>query len=751
MATWMLGRACIGLAGVACIVCLNQAVEAAESTASESNLPATATADTGSTEGLAEIIVTAEHKVSTVQTTPIAVSAFEGGDLGTRDIVDIQGLTGQVPNMEFGQLAFDARIFIRGVGLDSESQGLDGRVALYTDEVYNARPQAALSSFYDVDRVEILRGPQGTLYGRNATAGAINIISNDPSNALEGYAKLTVGNYGLVGTEGAVSGPLSDTVSARVAFQTIDTRGYGVNIQSGTGIDDEHPRSVRGKLKYKPNDDFNILVTADYHTENAHSGGFRYIGPTPGNVDPTIALGYTYANNARNTAGFGPRNTLDTYGISAISNANFGETQLVSVSAYRHFDSLEADDPEVTTAPFFQQYYSETSNQYSQELRMLRTFGPIDLTVGGYFFEEKDIPENSDPTAPILIGLPETGLYQGFALGGTQTTRAEAGFFQGTAHLTDHLGLDLGGRYSHESKSLDEYFQTDLSRPYNPGNPFLGTCLSPLACYTGKSQNASWSSFDPKITLHDELAKDVFGYATYSSGFKSGGFNIGGLQDSFQPEKLKDYELGIKADMFNHRLRTNFSAFYYKYSNLQVNVTQGLALVTTNAAKARLYGVEAEISALPVDQLRLSLNGGWLYSEYLDYMNVFDPAHNGIEVNLSGNELTNAPRFQATFDVGYTFHAPMGDLTPRVNASWTDKIYFSSFNVPYSTQSPRTELNLYLDVLARNGWSGSVFIKNATNNLYVIAEEFSASIQGYSVIGLYGPPRTIGASLTKHF
>jgi len=696
---------------------------------------------------LADIVVTAQRQTSSVQRTPLAITAVSGEGLGERGITDLNALTQNIPNVSFSRIGGDARLFIRGVGLDSAISGADGRVAVYTDEVVNARPQGALASLFDLDRIEVLRGPQGTLYGRNATAGAVNIISNDPTRTLSGYASATLGDYSLVRTEGAISGPLSDTAAARLAFQSNDRTGFGENILTGNDVDNEHNRAARAKFLLQPSDILRIMIVGDYRWERDAQGGFSFVRATPGNVPVDIGLGFATPSNPRDRAGADQKFFQENYGVSVNTSLELGSAALTSITAYRTLEQSNQTSIDGTTSDNSALLAVTRANQFSQELRLLLTAGRLDLLVGGYYFHERNLYQQWAGLSGVYFGLPARPILEGTSQGGTQRTDAYAGFAQGTVHITDKLGVDIGGRYSYEKRSIDENFQVDLSRPYSPDNPPLSDCSSPIACRNTLSHGASWSSFDPKFALHYQFTDAIMGYASYSRGFKSGGFNFGGLQPPFNPEKLTDYELGLKADLLNRRLRVDAAAFYYNYDNLQVNLIEGLALVTRNAAQARVYGAEAEITAVPVDDLRMALNFSWLHSEYLEYSDT-DPV-TGLLTNLSGNQLTYAPNYKIVGDLGYTFHPRIGDVTPRVEVSWTDWIQLSQFNVPYQAQAPVWDLNLYLDVVNRNGWSVSAYARNVTDHFSYVSEVLSAGIFGIPVVGIPNPPRTFGVTVTK--
>lgn len=696
-----------------------------------------------STSGIGDIIVTAERRSTNVQTTPIAISAVDSSYLRSSGINNVESLAQHIPNLTFSRLAGDAKIFIRGIGFDSVAPGGETRVALYLDGAYQSRSQAAFAGFYDIERVEVLRGPQGTLYGRNAVAGTINVLTRNPTSEFEGYLTGSVGNYGLVGLEGAAGGPISSTLEGRIAFRSADREGYGRNLQSGEDVNDEHSRSARAKLKYAPTSAIRINFIGDYTRERDHNGSYRYIGQANPAIIPTgQAIGGTVPSNPQDAVGFGPRLRRETYGFSAQGDLDLtGTTTLTSLAAYRHLEDDVRGNVDGTTAGVTRQYLFERSNTVSEELRVSQKLGSFgDLIIGGYYFHERNFAANRVPFLASLFGQP-FDYVRGFGTNGTGTTNALAAFGQANLHLTDRLELDFGARYSHEKKTADVSVQQDVVSQFDPNGPIV-----PLASLR---QSDTWSSFDPKATLSYKAADGIFVYATYSRGFKAGGFNLGGLQPPFRPEKLTNYEAGIKADLFDRRLRANVSAFYYDYKDLQVNIVEGFALVTRNAATARIKGVEAEITALPTEKLRITLTGAYLDAKYRRFVAI-NPSDPLADPDLSGNRLNYAPRYKVDAEIGYTIDTSLGVFTPRANVTWTDRIYFDQFNLRVASQPARTEVNLYLNwKLPDSGWSLAAYLKNLTDKTYVIGAVVSTCLIGCPVVGQYGPPRTFGLSLTK--
>lgn len=732
--------------------------------------PANVADETG---GLQEIIVTAERRSSSVQKTPIAITALGGADLQNHQTFDIEAFSDKIPNVTFGRNTGSAKIFIRGVGLDAITPGADPRVAIYTDGIYQPRSQAAFVGLYDLDRVEVLAGPQGTLYGRNATAGAINILSRDPGDAFNAYATLTGGNYGLLRAEGAIGVPITDSVGARLAVQRSVREGYGKNIDTGQDIDDEDSTGLRGKLRFAPSSRFDATLVADYYNARDHAGGLHITDLTPGHVPTSTLLGYEYASNPRDIAGTRPQGHLKTYGVALTVNFKINDfATLTSVTGKRRFIQNLLYDADQTTFEGVPAPTRENSKSFSQELRLGGKVSIVNYLVGGYYFRENAFA-GIDPTIRLgLLGVPlDMGglLYiRGPLYGGHQTTRAWAAFTQETINVTDTLGIDLGLRYSHERRGIDEFNEfdaTDITSPIE--NPIY----TPNPLYTRfLSQGVTYHSTDPKITVHYQVTPRTLAYLTYSQGFKSGGFNAGFLQAPFAPEKLKSYEGGLKTELLNRRLRANLAAFYYDYSNLQVNITEGISLITRNAARAALYGLEGQFTALPTDDLRLTLNAAYLHSKYKQYItpNPLFPGQGdpGVTIpdsgnpggpglpafNLSGNQLPYAPRYKVEGEIGYTFHADSADITPRADSTWTSRTYFNQFNEPWAQQRAFAKVDVFLDLDNKAlGLSFTAYVRNLTKKYYKTSGTVSSNFLGYQVVGALGAPRTYGLSATKRF
>ncbi|MBP7335979.1 TonB-dependent receptor [Niveispirillum sp.] len=752
-------RLLLSTASLLSLVSLPAFAQADTTRPAQGNLAATVEAGAqGDAGGLVEIIVTAERRATSVQRTPIAISAVDGDALRLSSIADVAGLSQNVPNLNFNRIAGDAKISIRGIGYNSISPGGEPRVALYADGVYQSRNQAALLGFYDVERVEVLRGPQGTLYGRNAIAGTINILTRDPGSMLDGYVTGTAGNYGLVGTEGAVGVPLSDTVQARVSFRTVDRNGYGRNLSSGDDVNDDHSRSIRGKIKFEPSEKLAVKLTGDYTTQNQNAGGYRYAGRGNASIPTFVELiGATVPTNPQDAAGHGPKQRIESYGSSGQADLSLSdETVITLLAGYRHFMASQETSIDGSTAELTQMYIDEHSKSTSAELRLSQKIGDFaDLIVGAYYFDETNSASNQVPFKGIILHAPNPDQFLEFyGSFGRVRTKAKAIFGQANIHLTDQLELDVGARYSDEKKTIFEQHQVDIVNPFvlnDPLRPGFNPALGLLGNGEG-TQGASWDSFDPKVTLSYQATKSVYLYTTYSRGFKSGGFNVGGLQPPFKPEKLSNYEAGIKADLFDRRLRVNMSAFNYDYKDLQESIIVGTSIVTKNATSARIRGLEAEVTARPVGGLMLSFNGAYLDGKFKTFSDVNSAFANLGLQDLTGKQLPDAPKYQFGGEIGYTFQTDFGDITPRANLTWFDKVYFNHFNTVEMSQPSRTMINLHLGWASPDGnWTASAYVKNLTDDVYFVGTNTNLDALAFSRSAVYGDPLTFGINVTRSF
>ncbi|MBL4895071.1 MAG: TonB-dependent receptor [Emcibacter sp.] len=697
-----------------------------------------------------DIVVTAQKSSENLQTVPIAITAMSGDKMARRQINGIEGLSSISPNVDFGTYGGVARLAVRGIGFDTINPGAEGRIAYHLDGVYIGRPSATLGTFFDIERVEVLRGPQGTLYGRNATGGSVNVIARQPTEELEGYIRAGYGNYNAVTFEGAVGGSLNDIIGFRIAGKTLDRDGYGKNIITGNDIDDAKQRAFRAIVTFDL-EDFQIKLSADYSHENDNNYGNHYFGPGNAFITPLgIELGGLVADSPRDIANESdPKNDREFWGISSEIEFMVSDITVKSITSYR--DSMYRVDTELdqTSYPISTFIFDEEAEQFSQELQISGQLANTRFILGAYYFDEKITGGTHIPLSLRALGAPSDVILDGYHVSGNTHTQALAGFGQINIDLSDRTVLTLGGRYSWEKKDIDDYFQFDLVRAYIPGQ-------APLPVFT-RQDSSSNTAFTPKIGMEFILTPDVMLYASISKGFKSGGFNLGDLEPAFQPEQIWSYETGLKGTWVDGRLRVNGSAFYYDYTNIQVSKVVGTSVIIENAASSEIYGIEAEITAIPVNNLQIDIAASWLQTKFKDFTTA-DPARPELitpanplgEVNLSGNQLTQAPKFSVNAGIEYTWDIEDASLTLRGELKYQDRIYFTPFNIDAVSREPNTKFNAFL-TYSNDIWTMSLYGRNLSNSTTVANSLVNSGLVGFPVSGSIDAPRTYGIQISRHF
>jgi len=705
---------------------------------------------------LEEIIVTAERRQSSLQETALAVSAFTGDTLEKHQVTDFGDLAPLLPNVNFGHVYGNARISVRGIGFDNFSTGSEARVAFHSDGVYVSRPSGALTKFFDIERIEVVRGPQGTLYGRNATGGAVNVITRNPTDELGGYFTTTLGNYSTINVEGAVNIPISDRVAARVAIISDNRDGYGENIVDGGDIDDMSLWSVRGKLKFDISDTTTWVLSGDYVKQDDHNGMFHFEGPGSVPVAPAtepsyVPIGYRfdgeYPSDIRDVAAnIGPDYERENYSFTSDLNMSLSWADLDFITGYRHTEYDLKSDLDASTADLsrYQQY--ERSHTFSQEIRLSSDEDWGDWVAGVYYFDEGLTGYVAVPADIRVVAPPAPAtMKQGYQAGGDLDTNSWAGFGQARWAATDSFAVVVGARWSSEKKTVDEYFQVDFARNWDADNPVM----------PAKTQQAdkTWTNFSPRVTLEYQPNDDMFIYGSYAQGFKSGGFNLGGIQAPFDPEKVTDYELGMKADWLSGTLRTNVTAFYYDYKDLQVSKVVGASITIENAAKAKIKGLEFEIVALPTDGLQLELNVGLLDAKYDEY-ETYDPANPTAGLlDLKDNKLLQAPDYTITTAAEYGWEGWSGLWTARVESTWVDDVWGTAFNTPTARQSSYNLTNLFLTYnTMSDNWTLTAYVRNLGDSTVRASYGVSSALfAGAPVLSTLNPPRTYGIQAMYRF
>ncbi|PZQ94937.1 MAG: TonB-dependent receptor [Cereibacter sphaeroides] len=683
-------------------------------------------AQAGADDANGDILVTASKTGATrLQDTPLAITAFNAAKLEATGIKDVRDLASLTPNLQVTQNASFSQVYIRGIGSNNVFGGSDPSSTIHLDGVYLARPASYLSNFLDVERIEVLRGPQGTLYGRNSVGGTINIVSRKPTDELTAKAQLTYGNYDLARIEGYISGPvLQDKVSASISFIGSRRDGYLKNVVAGVGdADNERTIGTRGQLRFTPSQPLEIILRADYvHSDDALAGYVKLLQTT---TDPQAnsILG-DYRKVALNIR---PASNRTQWGTAGEVNYDLGgNAKIKSLTAYRSSRLVQVGDTDGTALNGRRTDQYENQHQFSEELNLTDKIGGLTYIIGAYYFNEHIDVDSSVTTY-------STGVRANFAP--TIDTTAWAGFVQGNYALTDQLSVTAGIRYTQERKHFDQV-ATNFS---------LATGLA-LATYPRVYSIAdTYKAWTPKFGVEYRPVEGVMLYASATRGFKSGGFNFSSSNaaQGFAPETLWSYEAGTKLDLFDRKLRLNGTYFHYDYKGLQVQsfLTPGVVDIT-NASDATVNGVEFEAEGHPAKWLQLGANLAYLDAVYKNYTEAL--AAGNVPFDASGNRLNLSPKWSYTLYAQVDASLGGGSVFARGEYSYRTRQYFTAVNGGLDQQAGYSLINASVGyTLPGDNIQILLFGRNLADKEYVTSTASFAS----GIVGRVGEPRTYGVRL----
>lgn len=713
-----------------------------------------------SNDSLGEIIVTASRRSDTVRKTPIAVSAYAGQKLEAAQTKSLNDLVGPSPNIQIGNSYNSSNITIRGIGNSQINAGQDSGVAISSDGIYIGQPSLTLATFLDLARVEILRGPQGTLFGRNATGGAINVVPNEPTPETHYGVEVTGGvDPAMFQISGFVNGALnsSGTLSGRLAAQQSYNKGYTRNLlKNGPNrLDDTNNQSIRGQLKWEPSDTFNARLMVEYQNDDSNGPGSFLLGtPDPTIPLPGVLVGASRGNvNKREVYANENFRKVHALNVGLTMNWAIGGGNLKALTSYSESKLFNVSDGDGTAVEdTYSSFLHKTHQTYDELVYTSDHSKPFTYLFGVNYFRE-NLTENVEVPIVELPGLGPNGstLFNLTVVAGAipLITTSYAGFGHAQYAITPEFKVFGGLRYTHDRKNMTEFINVI---------PLGSTPPAP----TPFPQKDSWSRLTYEIGTSYAFSSNLDGYLKYATGFKSGGYSAGSLNPSFRPETNKNIEAGLKGNFLNHALQVNLAGFYMKYNDLQVQQITGTHSSITNAAKATVYGLELE-SALHLGDLRLEWDASYLNASFDSFTTAdssrpttCDPG-TGVgnvpcSLDLSGNSLPQSPKYTSSWGAYYDIPAGTGKVTLGARYDWKSKIYFTEFNLPISSQKAVGKLNLFLNYESEDKrFTASLFAKNVTNeqvkgNVIVVS-----SIIGSLALGQYQPARQIGASFGYHF
>ncbi len=716
---------------------------------------------------LDDIIVTATRTEQRLQTVPIAVSAQSGADLVRKGVTDVSNLQFSTPSINVGPSpaggsGAGAQIFIRGVGQLDYSATQEPDVPIYLDGVYLARPIGAVFDFLDLSRVEVLRGPQGTLFGRNALGGAVQIITNLPTDEFSGRVRATVGRFERRDVEGVVNLPLTDTLSFRGAASSTNSDGYGRLIPTDTRPNDNRNTTLRGTFRWRPDTDTDVILRAERYTHRdsmslqtllsvvatptpilaAYNSMLQSKGLAP--ITPAILRDDPYEglSSARRPE------TARSWGTALDITRQFGGLTFKLITAYRELEAKTTYDFAPAIYPLINSQTDTNQKQFSQEFQVSgRALNErLNYVGGAYYFHERNV-QRQNVFQRLDVAKTGNGPYDFAWMTNTgtiantlndQVTDSYALYGQVGYEILPRLTATLGLRASWDKKDLGSSAGT-------------GTSFENLRGL-GHVQE-TWSQVTPRYGLDYKVTDDVLLYATISHGFRAGGFNgrvtTPAPPVSYDEERLIDYEGGVKTQFFDRRARLNLSLFDYDYQNYQATTNQivngTVTVVVANAAALRIKGVELEGEFQATQGLRI---GG--------YVSGLDPEFHNIVANTTAirpdSQPPNAPKFTAGANVQYQWDvADWGTALARIDYAYKSKTQFFLPNFPGEAQKGYGLINARLVLSPQNqAYELSVFGSNVFDKRYRTYGQSLASSYGV-VTGVYGPPAQWGVSLDVRF
>jgi iron complex outermembrane receptor protein len=711
------------------------------------------TQTTSNSEGpsaLEDVIVTAERREQRLQDAPVSVTAFNAGDIEERSIRTLSDVAAFTPNLSIsnGSIAGSdsAQVYIRGIGQYDFASAADPGVGIYVDGVYLGRSVGSMLDLADVDRVEVLRGPQGTLYGKNTIGGAINVVTAAPLTELGGDAQVTGGSYDRADFKGTVNVPLSgNDLLSSLTVLSHNSNGYGDRPLVAQTMGNISTQGARAVLEWRGSESVTVRFDAD-GTHTRDHGPVRSLLATEQTPFLQFYNAYfgPYGNqyltgNPYVSLGTGPNyNDLDQYGAALHVDWKLDGATFKSISSFRQLKAAWAAD--VDNSP---QYVAEEADvmkqhQFTQEFQLTgKSFNDrLDWMTGLYYFRERALMTFDVSIMPAFFY--KLGLDLSEVLPDAILTNSSAAYAHVTYALTDRLSVIGGLRYTYETKDF-------VVGAYSPLSGQVIVPQTPLS--------NSWSNTSPMLGFQYKLTPDVMTYLSASEGFKSGGFNarptVVGEVKPFNPETVTTYELGVKSEWFDHRLRANADVFYNDYKDVQVTIITGsgttILSYIDNAARAKGQGAEFELTARPASPLTLGLALGYIDARYTE-------TNPGSTITLS-SQFVETPKWSATATAEYSIPLANGSsLKAAADYTYKSATYLDPGNTAQLTQGDVGLVNARLTFVPSHGaWQASIFGTNLGNKVYLSAAGASVLSTLGLVEGQIAPPREWGATVEMKF
>jgi iron complex outermembrane receptor protein len=768
-------------------------------------LPAVAqdAAPAGDEIGSGDIVVTARRREESLQDTPVAITAFTAELLQERQILQTQDLERVTPSLQFkpaGQLSGNsaaAVVFIRGVGQVDPTAAVDPGVGIYLDEVYLGRAVGGAIDFGDIASVEVLRGPQGTLFGRNTIGGAILVRTQQPKlGELSGRARFRVGNDDLYEGFAALNIPLGETVAARVSGGFRKRDGYVIRAFDGIDLGNENAYSLAGGIKWEPSSDFDLFIRGDYSKRDENGAPFSFAGIneqapvaaiasvgagcpgatipfaplTPGNPrfgapnvpqinDPRCANDFQQRGKYVNGGTAPVMSMSEVWGVAGTANITLTDQAAVKIiTGYRETNSRGVRDADNTPLLLITTDVGSQSQQFSQEVQLQLDFGSVNAILGGYYFDETTdeqttIPLSFPPSPPVIASILAGGPGSRDVQVSQLETGSVAAFGQVNWKPMDRLEVSGGLRYTSDDKryrgTVFNLFPSTLPTP-DPLPTRATSQGGPLFIFD-RPFKRTFSSLTGSASVQYRWSDAINTYASYSRSFKSGGFNtrynaatVNNLPVPFADESVTSYEVGVKTNI--GRLRLNLAAFQAQYQDIQLIFRQGVVPLLFNAGEARIRGLEAEANYRAPWGLTIDAGASMLD----DKIKSITPIPGATATVTPNDDLPFTPKLQANIGIGYRIGLG-GDttLTPRFDGSYTSKTTFITGSIPEIEENGYFVGNASVTLRMKNGIELVGGVNNLFDEDYLIQGNASLATLGYAE-RIYARPRNwfvqVGAS-----
>ncbi|MFA5631339.1 MAG: TonB-dependent receptor [Porticoccaceae bacterium] len=673
-----------------------------------------------------EIIVTAQKRSERVQDVPIAISAFSGDGLEKAGVNNADTLSQVVPGLQFGRQVGSSVPYLRGVGTQQAAGGEEGSIATYVDGVYRLSPYSVIQSFNNIERIEVLKGPQGTLFGRNATGGLVHIITKTPQAETAGNLSISYGSYdtfaaGFYGTTAVVDNLYTDLA---ITFSD-QGKGYGKNRFTGNDANKSEEFGIRNKWRWDTSDNTDVTLAVDYTDMESSisiarqpapgslgvdgqvvfAGCIAGLGGNPGSPSPSeagICAPVAAANATVNTGDFydinsdtDPYYEAEDYGIQLEIRHSLDTLDVISISSYRENKASQILDQEGSILPVIYAPLQNRADSLQQEFRLESSNQEgLRWIAGLYYLDSQTSYDTFNLSGFGVAGLvPNAIAYQADP---AQETTSYAAFLQLDYQLTSKTNVTAGFRLSHDKREYSASHQIVLGGPAGPFFTSLSDFHSaeyvpiPITADGAMvlSDQKSWTEPTWRTSINHQFTRDLMLYASYNRGFKSGLYNLPNPSNPgpVDPEFLDAYEIGFKSMWFEHRLQINGAAFYYDYKDLQLNSAAVGSTLTLNAGEAEIHGAEFDIIALPIDNLELRLGVSYLHTEYTSFDNApfFTPTGFGgnfvYSGDAKGNKLNRSPEFTGNLSATYEAATELGLVTVFGNIYYNDGFYWEPQN-----------------------------------------------------------------------